>query len=236
MSDVMIRAADVRAAGGGCFSAYLAVPPAGGGPGIVIAQEIFGVNPVMRALCDSFARQGYLTVCPDLFWRQQPGIQLTDKSEADWAKASALMQGFDVDTGVQDLFTTLKWLRRRSGCPGRVGVVGYCLGGKLAYLMATRFNANAVVGYYPVGIHEMLGEANHITRPLMLHIAEQDKFVPAAAQAQIKNGLSPNRHVALFSYPGVNHAFARVGGEHYNKESADLANQRTGEFLATYLK
>lgn len=231
MSDVMIRAAD-----GGCFSAYLAVPPAGGGPGIVIAQEIFGVNPVMRALCDGFARQGYLTICPDLFWRQEPGVQLTDKTEADWAKASTLMQGFDIDAGVQDLFATLKWLRRCSGCPGRVGVVGYCLGGKLAYLMAARSNANAVVGYYPVGIQEMLGEADRITRPLMLHIAEQDKFVPATAQARIKERLSQNRHVVLFRYPGVNHAFARVGGEHYNKESAGLANQRTGEFLATYLK
>ncbi|MBM3570894.1 MAG: zinc-binding dehydrogenase, partial [Alphaproteobacteria bacterium] len=231
MTDITIAAAD-----GGQFSAYLATPPAAKGPGIVLIQEIFGVNKVMRDLADGLAAQGYFVLCPDLFWRKQPGIQLTDQTDAEWARAFELYKAFDEAKGVQDLIATLDHLRRLPGCSGRVGTVGYCLGGKLAYLMATRSSADCNVSYYGVGIETALGEAAKIAKPLLLHIAAGDQFVPPAARAQIKTGLKRNKHAALHVYAGVDHAFCRIGGKHFNAAAAELANRRTGEFFATHLE
>jgi len=232
MADVTIRAAD-----GGSFSAYLATPhsaSAGGtgrGSGVVLIQEIFGVNKVMRNLADGFARQGYVVLCPDLFWRQEPGIQITDQTEAEWQKAFSLYKGFDEANGVDDLKSTLAHLRKLPACTGKVGSVGYCLGGKLAYLMTTRSDADCSVGYYGVAIEAALDEATSIKKPLMLHIAEKDQFCPPDAQKRIKDALKGNPNVTIHSYPGMDHAFARVGGQHYDTKSAELANQRTAEFF-----
>jgi len=232
MADVTIRAAD-----GGSFSAYLATPhsaSAGGtgrGSGVVLIQEIFGVNKVMRNLADGFARQGHVVLCPDLFWRQEPGIQITDQTEAEWQKGFSLYKGFDEAKGVDDLKSTLAHLRKLPACTGKVGSVGYCLGGKLAYLMVTRSDADCSVGYYGVAIEAALDEATSIKKPLMLHIAEKDQFCPLDAQTKIKDALKGNPNVTIHSYPGMDHAFARVGGQHYDKKSAELANQRTAEFF-----
>jgi carboxymethylenebutenolidase len=231
MTDVTINAAD-----GGTFSGYLAKPASGTGPGIVVAQEIFGVNHVMRDLCDNLAAQGYFALCPDLFWRQEPGIQITDKTDAEWAKAFELYKGFSEVKGVDDLISALNYLRGVQGCNGSVGTLGYCLGGKLAYLMATRSNADCSVSYYGVGIEKNLDEASAITKPYLAHVAEKDQFVPPESQQQIREALSKVNRAAVYFYPGCDHAFARVGGAHYDKASADLANQRTADFLAEHLK
>jgi carboxymethylenebutenolidase len=230
MSDVTIRAAD-----GGSFSGYLATPKSGKGPGILVIQEIFGVNKVMRDIADGFAAQGYAALCPDLFWRQEPGIQITDQTKEEWARAFQLYQGFDEAKGVDDLKATLAHLRKLPACTGKVGAVGYCLGGKLAYLMATRSDAECSVGYYGVGIDKALDEAGKIARPLMLHIAEQDEYCPPAAQQAIKAALGKNARVTIHSYPGVDHAFARNGGEHYDKAAAESANKRTADFFKQHL-
>jgi carboxymethylenebutenolidase len=231
MPDVTIRAAD-----GGSFSAYLATPAAGRGPGVLVIQEIFGVNDVMRDLTDGFARQGYIALCPDLFWRQEPGIQITDKTDAEWQKAFSLYKGFNEATGVDDLKSTLAHLRQLPACTGKIGTVGYCLGGKLAYEMAVRSDIDCSVGYYGVGIEDALDEAKSIKKPLMLHIAEKDQFCPADAQAKIKAALKGNSHVTIHSYAGMDHAFARVGGQHYDKGAADQANGRTAEFFKKNLR
>jgi carboxymethylenebutenolidase len=230
MADVTIRASD-----GGSFSGYLAMPKSGKGPGIVVIQEIFGVNQVMRTITDDFAAQGYVALCPDLFWRQEPGIQLTDQSEAEWQRAFQLFQGFDVEKGVEDLKATLATLRKHPACTGKAGSVGYCLGGKLAYLMATRSDSDANVSYYGVGIEQLLDEAKRITHPLLMHIAERDQFVLPEAQEKIKNALTGHPLVQIYTYPGADHGFARVGGQSYVKEAAELANQRTAEFFRRHL-
>lgn len=219
----------------GSFSAYLARPASGGGPGIVLIQEIFGINKVMRDIADAHASQGYFVLAPDLFWRQQPGVQLTDQTDAEWARARNLMQGFDQNKGIEDLIATLNALRTTPGCTGKVGTLGYCLGGRLAYLMATRSDADCNVSYYGVGIQDVLDEAKNITRPLMLQIAEEDQFVPKEAQANITTHLSSHPQVTIYRYPGQNHAFARVGGKHYDKTTADTANRRTAEFFGRHL-
>jgi carboxymethylenebutenolidase len=231
MTDIQIDAAD-----GGTFNAYFARPASGTGPGIVVIQEIFGVNDVMRKTCDDLAKDGYFALCPDLFWRQTPGVQLTDKTEEEWAKAFELMKGFSATRGIEDLIASLDHLRGFEGCTGKVGTIGYCLGGKLAFLMATRSDADCNVSYYGVGIENSLDEANAITKPLLMHVAKKDKFSSPEAQAQIRDVLGKNICVTIHTYPGCDHAFARVGGEHYDREAAELANRRSAAFLAENLR
>jgi carboxymethylenebutenolidase len=230
MATVTITAAD-----GGRFNAYLARPASGSGPGVLVIQEIFGVNAVMRQICDDLAAQGYVALCPDLFWRQEPGVDITDKSKAEWDKAFALFNGFNETAGVEDLIASLASLRDLPECTGRAGALGYCLGGRLAFLMATRSDADCAVSYYGVGIDKLLGEAAAITRPLLLHIAEKDQFVPPDAQAQIRSRMASLPTVTVHAYAGLDHAFARKGGDHFDAAGATLANDRTAAFLKTHL-
>lgn len=231
MSYVTVKAAD-----GGSFQAYHAAPPGDGdAPGIVLIQEIFGVNKVMRDQADAYAAEGYHVLCPDIFWRIEPGIDITDQSQAEWDRAFELFNAFDVDKGVEDLKATLAHLKGMSGCTGKAGSVGYCLGGKLAYLMATRSDAECNVSYYGVGLDELLGESSNISKPYLSHIASEDGFVPKEAQEKIKAGLSGNPLVTLHVYDGQDHAFARQGGAHYDAAAAKLANGRTADFFKANL-
>ncbi|NOT64056.1 MAG: dienelactone hydrolase family protein [Acidobacteria bacterium] len=225
----------IKAFDGGEFGAYLALPASGRGPGIVLLQEIFGVNQVMRDLADGYAARGYVVLCPDLFWRQQPGIQLTDQTDAEWARAFELYKGLDEAKAVDDAGATLAFLRTHPACTGKVGAVGYCLGGKLAYLIATRYKTDCSVGYYGVGIENALDEAANLGGQLMLHIAEKDDYCSPEAQAKIHAALDANAHVTIHDYAGQDHAFARVGGAHYHEAAATLANQRAQEFFSEHL-
>jgi carboxymethylenebutenolidase len=211
----------------GDFAAYLARPAAPKAPAIVVIQEIFGVNAVMRSIADDFAAAGYLAICPDLFWRIEPGVDITDGSDAEWKKAFELYNAFDVDLGVKDIAATLAHARDDAGCTGKAGAVGFCLGGLLAFLTATRTDVDAAVGYYGVGIEKHLAEADQLSDPLMLHIAEEDQFVPKEAQALIVASLKNHPQVDIFTYPGRDHAFARNGGEHYDAADAERAKART---------
>jgi len=225
----------IKAKDGGSFEGYLASPGSARGPGIVVIQEIFGINQVMRDIADGLASRGFYALVPDLFWRIKPGIELTDQSEADMKEAFGLFQKFDVDKGVDDVQAAINVLRSHKGVTGKVGTLGYCLGGKLAYLSATRTDSDASVGYYGIGIEGLLNEASKIKKPLLLHIAEGDDYVPPPAQEQIKDALKPDPHVTVHSYPNVGHAFARIGGKHYDKAIADLANVRSATFFRQHL-
>jgi carboxymethylenebutenolidase len=217
------------------FEAYLAVPSSGYGPGIIVLQEIFGVNDYMRQVCDWYAAHGFVAICPDLFWRQEPGIELTDQTEAEWQKAFQLYQGLDVVKAVEDSAAALEFLRKHHACSGRVGAVGFCLGGNLAWLLSVRFKPDAAVGYYGVGIEQTLDEASGLQSPLMLHIAEKDQYCPPEAQKQIHGALDSNSLVTIYDYPGQDHAFGRSGGAHYDAPAAELANLRTLEFFVHHL-
>jgi carboxymethylenebutenolidase len=219
----------------GEFGAYLASPKSGKGPGIVVIQEIFGINDFVKEIADHYAEKGYFTLAPDLFWRLEPGVVLTDKTQEHWQKAFSLMQAFDIDKGIEDIQATITHLRKVPGVTGKIGAVGYCLGGRLAYLTAARTDSDASVGYYPVYLPMHLGEAGRIKKPLMLHVAEADQFVPPEAQKQAADALKDNRNVTIYSYPGMDHAFARTGGQHYDKANADLANTRTENFFRQHL-
>jgi carboxymethylenebutenolidase len=232
MSEINIQAKD----GSGNFMGYLAKPEGGKGPGIVVIQEIFGVNSFVRETADWLASQGYIALAPDLFWRQEPGIQLTDKTEEDWSRAFELFNGFDIDKGIEDIDATIDALRNMDGCSGKIGAVGYCLGGLLAYLTAARTSVDAAVGYYGVSINERLGEASGIKKPLILHVAGEDGFVPKETQKAMHEGLDGHPNVTLYDYPSCDHAFARTGGEHYSDPDAKAANKRTLDHFAANLK
>ncbi|WP_070156103.1 dienelactone hydrolase family protein [Sphingobium phenoxybenzoativorans] len=215
----------------GSFDAYVAHPEAKSAPAIVVIQEIFGVNADLRATCDELASKGFITISPDLFWRDAPGLQLNKLDEAEWAQAFALYQAFDFDRGVQDVLATIEAARSIEGGNGKVAVIGFCLGGLMTYLAAARGDVDAAVAYYGGGTDQHLGEAGTLTAPLMVHLAEEDEYIPADAQAKIKEALAGKSNVEVHSYAGCNHAFARHGGVHYDASAATLANQRTEAFL-----
>ena len=232
----MQKTLSIKAPDGSIFDAYAAYPETDTkASAVIVIQEIFGVNAVMRDICRGISQAGFIAVCPDLFWRQEKGVQLTDKTDKEWQKAFQLYQGFDIDLGVKDLILTLHAVRKDEACSGKAGTVGYCLGGKLAFLMATRSDADCNISYYGVDIDKYLNEVPDIRKPLLMHIAEKDDYVPLAAQHKILDALNKNPFADIHVYPGVNHAFARRGGKNYDKQAAQEANSRTADFLATHL-
>ncbi len=225
----------IPALSGGSFSAYIAAPSSQPRAGIVLIQEILGVNNTMRQIADDYAKAGYLVIVPDLYWRLEPGVQLDADDKDQWAKAIELLQAFDVDSGVEDLKATLSFLRQYPSSTGKVGSVGFCMGGKLAYFMATRTDADANVSYYGVEIDKNLAEATKIQKPLILHLSGNDEFVSPSAQATIQQELKDNPLVTIYRYEGVNHGFSRVGSSAYRQEAAELAGDRTLAFLKQHL-
>jgi carboxymethylenebutenolidase len=219
---------------GGSFSAYLAAPNSQPRAGIVLIQEVLGVNKNMRQTADDFAKAGYLVLVPDLYWRLEPNVQLDPEDKDDWAKAFELLKAFDVDS-VEDLKASLSFLRQYPSSTGKVGSLGFCLGGKLAYFMATRSDADANVSYYGVEIDKNLAEATKIQKPLILHMAGNDEYVSPSAQATIQQRLKDNPLVTIYRYEGVSHGFSRVGSSAYRKEAAELARDRTLAFLKQHL-
>jgi carboxymethylenebutenolidase len=214
----------ISANDGAKFRGYLTVPASGKGPGIVLCQEIFGINAYVREVAEYYAQEGYVVLAPDLFWRMEKDVDLGYTPE-DWQKAFAFFQKFDLNKGMDDISDAVKALRARPEVAGKVGALGFCLGGKLAYLAAARSGVDVAVGYYGVGIEAHLSEAPKC--PLVLHFAELDKYVPGAAVEQTKARFQGRHDVEIYSYPGVDHAFARTAGEHYHKPSALMAHHRS---------
>jgi len=208
------------------FRGYLALPASGRGPGIVLCQEIFGINDYVREVADLYAEEGYVVLAPDLFWRMEPNVELGYSPE-DWQRAFGFFQKFDVDAGVADVTASVKALRAHPACTGKVGALGFCLGGKLAYLAAAHSGVDAAVGYYGVGIEGALDLVPKIGCPIALHFAELDQFCPPQARTQVLEAFAGKPGAQMYVYPGVDHAFARTGGDHFDKPSALMAHQRS---------
>ena len=205
-------------------------------PALILIQEIFGVNYTMRRIAREFAERGdYLIVVPDLFWRFEPGIELDDRKPEELQKAFELFPRYDAEQGIEDITATISQVRGHPLCDGKVGAVGFCLGGLLAFLTATRTDADAVVSYYGVNLDKYLGEVGRLTHPLMLHIAGEDQFVPKAAQEEIQARLRNRPDVEVYVYAGRDHAFAREGGHSFEPQAASQANERTLRFLQATL-
>lgn len=217
---------------GDSIDCYVARPESDGPhPVVIVIQEIFGVNDGIRGKCEWLAGEGFIAVAPDLFWRLERNVNLTDKTKEEWDKAFDLMNRFDVKLGLQDLQAAIDHYRRDEDGNGYVGVLGYCLGGKLAYLMAAKSDSDASVGYYAVGLEALLDEAKIIDKPLLLHIAGKDKFSSPEATAKITHDLAYNHHISMHVYKEQDHAFTRVGGEHYDADAAKEADHHTVLFF-----
>ncbi len=223
----------IAAAAGGSFSAYLSLPARPKGPAIITMQQIFGVNSEMRSYTDEFAANGYIAICPDLYWRQQPGVEIMPGTPEALQRAMALNNALDVDKAVDDLDATIAFLRAYPGCNGKIGTVGYCLGGLFAFLLAARSDADANVSYFGVGIEKRIAEAASIKKPLLLHVPEKDRTVPPPAQVIIEEAV--RGRAEFYAYPGADHAFNRVGSRSYDKDVTALAAKRTDAFLARHL-
>ena len=230
MSDITIQASD----GSGSFLAYRLQPATQPAGTVVLIQEIFGVNQAMRDIAAWVADLGFNVVVPDLFWRIEPGIDITDKSEAEWKKAFEMFGKFDQQKGIEDLNATLAAARKLPGANGKVATMGYCLGGRLAFMMAEQSDADLNVSYYGVGLDGLLGDIGKITKPLLVHIADQDEFFPAEGRAKLVAGTKGHPQIACYNY-NADHAFARVNGTHWHGLSATIANGRSAEALAKAL-
>jgi carboxymethylenebutenolidase len=231
MTSIQIAATD----GSGQFAAWLAEPahkPAGA---IVLIQEIFGVNDSMKQTAAWADDLGFLVLVPDLFWRIEPGVNITDKSKAEWDKAFALMNAFDARKGIEDLKATLAAARTLPGSNGRAGTMGYCLGGRLAFMMAEQSDADVNISYYGVGLDSLLADLPKVRKPLLVHIAEKDEFFPPEGRARVLEAAKSHPHLTAHTYPDANHAFARVGGTHWQGRAATIANGRSAEALVAAL-
>jgi len=220
----------------GAFGAYISRPKTLPAPAVVVLHEVFGVNADIRKTCDELAEQGFIAVAPDLFWRQEPGVDLSVTSEPDWQHGLRLYQVYDRDAGARDVKDTANAVSKLPGCIGKVAVLGYCLGGLMTFLTAARYGVGAAVVYHGGDTEKYLGEVDGLDAPLLMHLAEEDEFISKSAQAKIKTALAKKPNATVYSYPGQNHAFSRHGGAHYNAEAAALAHERTYAFLNRQLR
>jgi carboxymethylenebutenolidase len=221
----------------GAFAAYVARPKISPAPAVVVLQELFGVNADIRKTCDELAEQGFLAVAPDLFWRQEPGVDLNVTSEADWQHGLRLYGAYDRDAGVKDVKDTIDAVRDLRECNGKLALLGYCLGALMVFLTAVRNDGvDAAVAYHGGDTDKYLGEVDGLRAPLLMHLAEEDEFISKAAQAEIMAALAKKPTTTVYSYPGQNHAFSRHGGTHYNAKAAALAHERTYDFLNRRLR
>jgi carboxymethylenebutenolidase len=219
----------------GVMSAYLALPERTAAGAIIAIMEIWGVNHTMRMHAREFAEAGFVCLVPDLFWRQEPGVELSDANPEHVKKAFDLYYDFDYDRGVQDMVDTWKFLHRLPECNGKVGAVGYCLGGKLCYLMCCRTDIDCAVAYYGTYIEHNIREVRNLHRPFMLHMAMKDRWVQTEVNDLLERRLSPNPLVTIHKYLGADHAFARHGGKTYSKPEADRALELTVDFFKKHL-
>lgn len=216
------------------FDAYFANAPRDDAPGLVLIQEIFGINQAMRTAAHRWAELGFNVVVPDLFWRQQPGVVLEPRIEAEFAKGVELMQAMDQDVAVQDLDLARDWLSKNLG-HDRIGALGYCLGGRLVVKMAQAAPIKCAVSYYGVGLENVLPSITDQAAPVLLHIAELDSYVPADVRKTILDDAAARDDWEAYVYPGCDHAFARPGGAHWVDEAAKLAERRSLAFMKRFL-
>src|SRR6202050_2069081 len=221
----------------GSFNAYIARPKPLPAPAVVVLQELFGVNADIRKHCDELAEQGFLAVAPDLFWRQEPGADLSVTSEADWSHGLRLYGAYDRDAGANDVKDTINAVRNLRECNGKVALLGYCLGALMVFLTAVlNSGVDAAVAYHGGDTEKYLGEVDGLNAPLLMHLAEEDEFISKPAQAEIKAALAKKPGATVYSYPGQYHAFSRHNGAHYNAKAAALAHERARAFLHQQLR
>lgn len=232
MPEIIIPSLD-----GTSFAAHLAIPEGNHGPGLILVRGLFDTPEQVAALSARYAEQGFVVVSPNLFHRQSGGAAVGAGDALDWEKAAKLYKTFDVEAGARDLIATMAYVRGLPACSGnKIGVVGYCLGCRLAFLLAARSDIDCAVGYYGVGIESLLDEVHDIRAPVLLHFGENDKLLPPSAKQKIERALGKNKAIACHTYPAAEHGFAREGGASFHPVHAATAMTRSIDFLSMHLK
>jgi carboxymethylenebutenolidase len=216
------------------FSGFLCQPPAGKGPGLLLIQEIFGVNSHIKDVADLYAQEGFIVLAPDLFWRSQPNFEI-GYNEQDFAKGLDLYGKLDMNQTLSDLSDAIAALRALPSVTDKVGAIGYCLGGQIAYRLAARGEVDAAVCYYGGGIDQALDEAKNVHCPMIMHFAEKDTYIPATAVKKIKEAFANKTNVTIFNYGGVDHGFNCDQRKTYDRKAAMLAYSRSTAFLHKHL-
>jgi carboxymethylenebutenolidase len=224
----------INARDGKSFAAYLALPAKAPAPGIVLLPEVFNTNPHIRSVCDGYAADGFVVLAPDVYWRQEPGAYMSYTDEGR-AKALALRARLDTNQFAMDLEDTVSALRALPHCTGRIGVIGFCLGGRFAYLSAARHDIQAAVSYYGVQLDQHLEEAASITCPLLMHFAETDHAVPQATVDLVRATLVPTGKAEVHVYAGTVHGFNRYGYPPHHEAQAAVARKRTIDHFRRHL-
>jgi len=220
----------------GAMSCFMTRPSATARGAVVVLQEIFGVNADMRETCDWLAAKGFVAISPDLFWRMEAGVDMSDRTQDEWQRGFALYTALDRDLALADVAATLAYARSLVSAQNGVGVMGYCLGGLLTFLAAAGVGADAAVAYYGGETERYLDQVAHLDAPLMMHLAAEDEYISKDAQRAIQKALRGRADTEVHKYAGCNHAFARRGGAHHDKSAAMLANERTLRFLFEHLR
>lgn len=230
----MTQEIEVASRDGKAFAAYLALPARTPAPGIVLLPEVFNTNPHIRSVADGYAAEGFVVLAPDVYWRQEPGCYMSYTDEGR-AKAQALRARLETDQFARDLEDTVGALRARPDCTGKVGVMGFCLGGKFTYLSAVRHRIDAGVSYYGVQIDQHLDEAANLKCPLLMHFAENDPHVPQPTVDSIRAAMGASSRVGIHIYPGTEHGFNRFGYPPHHEVQAAIARRRTLEHFRMHL-
>jgi carboxymethylenebutenolidase len=226
--------------GGGEFEAFCAVPEGGRGPGILLFQEIFGINDNMRTLAERLAAEGYVVLVPDMFWRLEKRFERKD--ESGLGDAFAMVQRFDMGTAIIDIQTTHAHLLGMAECTGKVGAVGFCLGGGLAFAAATTSRVDghgidAAVCYYGSPVNDLLGHVGNLECPTLFHYGDDAAFIPEEKIAEVEAAVAGKDHVTVHRYAGAGHAFSNWDAPSmYQQEAADLAWDRTLAFFREQLQ
>ncbi|GLQ52348.1 dienelactone hydrolase family protein [Dyella flava] len=219
----------------GTFSVYIDWPGKVPSPAVVVLHEIFGINKDMRESCREFAEQGFIALCPDLFWRKERGLDLNHWSEDEWKKGLSLYQSYDFALGVHDVEAVLTMARSLPECNGKAGLTGYCLGGLMTFLTSARSQVTAAAAYYGGGTQNYLSDAKTLKSPFIMHLGTEDEYISSDDQAKIRDALKGHDNATIYSYPGCAHAFTRHTGTRYDEAAAKLANTRTYQFFHQFL-
>lgn len=228
----------IQAHDGGSFEAFRAAPERERSPGVILFQEIFGINDNIRGVAERLADVGYLTLAPDMFWRIEPRFERNEESAL--VEGVAMVQQLDWAAASADITSTFAHLRAMPHCSGTVGGVGFCLGGTLTYIFATSSRVNgqgpdAAVCYYGSGIHQMLDQADSIECPIMFHYGNHDPYIPEVQIAAVEAAMQELPGATIYRYD-AGHAFSNWNAPSaYDKDSAELAWRRTLEFFAEHL-
>jgi carboxymethylenebutenolidase len=220
----------------GELTGYLAVPAAGHGPGVLVIQEIFGVNAYIRDVCDRLAAVGYVALAPDLFWRIQPNVEFDSSDQATIEPAAQLAGQYDPVAGLGDLGDALQHLRSLEETQGATGVIGFCFGGTQAYRVAAHLDPTCVVSYYGSGTADLLGDLDKVSCPIMFHFGDSDPYLPMTDVDKIKTAVADRHDIVVHVHEGGGHAFDNRFAPHFSQpEIAAAAWTETLTFLYTHI-